>query len=95
MNALLLVLVVVLVAGTGTLFANDAPVRSVGKSIRPREGVQVRMMAETVDILIDNSVAYVKCVFTLVSCADPAFPYGTYVDMTNDPAMLLKDLEAK
>lgn len=61
------ILVAVLSVIPGLLWANDAPLRSVGKAIRPREDVSVRMLTEKVEITIDNSVAYVKCVFTLVN----------------------------
>lgn len=52
---------------TSNLWANDAPVRSVGKAICPQEDAPVRMLSEEVTITIDNNVAQVSCRFTLLN----------------------------
>ncbi|MHB9029712.1 MAG: tetratricopeptide repeat protein [Candidatus Latescibacterota bacterium] len=70
------------------LWANDAPVKSVGKAIQPLKDVPVRMVAEEVRIYLSAASAYVSCLFTLRNEGTPGtievgFPRGWEGDLIN------------
>lgn len=61
--------------------ANDAPIKSVGKTIQPRNDVPVRMVSEEVTIRLSSHRADVHCLFDLLNEGPPdtidvGFPRG-------------------
>ncbi len=43
------------------------PIHSIGKTLRPWGDTNVRMVRETVDIMIDNNIAWVGCIFEFLN----------------------------
>ena len=86
---------------TGLCFSNDAPLRSVGKTIQPLKDVQVRMVSEDVSINLENNRVYVECVFELLNEGQPdtidvGFPRGWEEDLCGFTAFIgQKRLEVK
>lgn len=67
-------------------WANDAPVRSVGKTIQPLSDVPVQMVAEEVNIYLTSTKAHVQCFFTLqnqggLDTIEVGFPRGWEGDL--------------
>jgi hypothetical protein len=67
-------------------FPNDAPVKSVGKTIQPMNNVPVRMVSEDVRISLSSTKADVHCLFTLRNEGKPetievGFPRGWEGDL--------------
>ena len=68
------------------VYANDAPVKSVGKAIQPLADAPVRMVSEKVDIFIRANTADVNCLFVLKNEGKPdtievGFPRGWEGDL--------------
>ncbi|MHB9028657.1 MAG: tetratricopeptide repeat protein [Candidatus Latescibacterota bacterium] len=66
---------------TGGVWADDTPLRSVGKTVQPLRDVPVRMASEKVDVIIDNNIAEITCRFFLRNEGKPdtllvGFPRG-------------------
>lgn len=71
---------------SGLVFSDDAPIRSVGKTIQPLKDVQVRMVSENVSISLSNKGAFVDCTFELLNEGPPdtidvGFPRGWEADL--------------
>ncbi|MFA6109197.1 MAG: hypothetical protein WDA75_10535 [Candidatus Latescibacterota bacterium] len=67
-------------------WANDAPVRSVGKTIQPLSDVPVQMVSEEVNISLTSTKAQVHCFFTLLNqggldSIEVGFPRGWEGDL--------------
>jgi hypothetical protein len=83
----------VLLLGACAAFANDAPVKSVGKAIQPLKDVPVQMVAEKVDITVVGDFADVNCIFTLKNEGKPGiievgFPRGWESDLEQFVAVI-------
>jgi len=93
-------LVLLFSAFAGGVKADDAPIRSVGKSIRPRRDVPVRLVAEDVRIIIDSEKADVRCVFYLRNEGPPdtvevGFPRGWEGDLVGFRAFADEELPVR
>lgn len=71
---------------TSPAFSNDAPVKSVGKTIQPLNNVPVQMVSEEVNIFLTSTRANVLCLFTLRNEGKPdtievGFPRGWEGDL--------------
>ncbi len=82
------VIVPLLLCAPSPVWANDAPVKSVGKTIQPLNDVPVRMVSEEVNMYLISAVANVTCLFTLRNEGEPdtievGFPRGWEGDLRN------------
>lgn len=80
--------VLLLICGPGIMWANDAPVKSVGKTIQPVNDVPVRMVSEEVRMALGPATASVHGLFTLRNLGKPdtievGFPRGWEGDLLN------------
>lgn len=73
--------------------ADLMPMHGIGKTLRPRDDTMVRMVRETVDVIIDGDTARVRCEFDFVNegpavTLEVGFPRGynskEYVDELGD-----------
>ena len=80
--------------------ANEAPIKSVGKTIQPRKDVPVRLVSEDVRIVIGSDEADVRCAFYLMNVGLPdtievGFPRGWEGDLVEFEAFTDVPLEVK
>lgn len=87
-NQIMFRFILLLFIFAGSAYCNDAPIRSVGKTIQPLKDSPVRMVSEEVHIGINSEHAYVNCLFYLLNEGKPdtievGFPRGWEGDLIN------------